>query len=109
MKEKLLRLCGYGNDAKSMELVDRISNNYTYFDEVVRALEKLEPFLKHSEYYLSLMSERDMIQIKTDAILDEDDFFTVDSEIVVWANENGVDIEEHERGVCILGMKQLDD
>ena len=109
MKKRLLELCGYGEDAKSLELVERVSRNYSHFDEVVGALEKLEPFLKHSPYYLSLLSERDMIQIKSDEIIDEDEFFTIDSEIIVWANENGVDIEENERGVCILGMKRLDD
>ena len=107
MKKRLLKLCGYGEDAKSLELVERISKNYSHFDEVVTALTKLESFLKHSGYYLSLISERDMIQIKTDEIVDEEeDFFTVDSEIIVWANENAIDIEENERGVCILGLKQ---
>jgi len=105
MQDTLLKLCGYSHDEKSRLMVDRVSKNYSHFDEVVKALKKLEGFLNHSEYYLSLMSERDMIQIKTD-MSDEDDFFSIDSEIVVWANENKIEIEEGLDAACILGFKQ---
>ncbi len=106
MQETLLDLCGYGHDKKSLETVDRVSKNYSEFDELVKALTKLEFFLKHSNYYLSLMSERDMIQIKTDIRDEDEEFFTIDSEISVWANENKVEIEEGFNAVCIIGFKQ---
>ena len=105
MQEKLLQLCGYSHNEQSQIMVDRISKNYSNFNKIVIALEKLENFFKHSNYYISLMSERDMIQIKTD-ISDEEEFFTIDSEVVVWANENKIEIEEGYDSVCILGFKQ---
>ena len=105
MQDALLQLCGYSHDEKSRVMVDRISKNYSHFDEVVVEIKKLEGFLNHSDYYLSLTSDRDMIQIKTD-IKDDEDFFTLDSEIIVWANENKIDIEEGVDSACILGFKQ---
>lgn len=106
MKDKLLELCGYSNDAKSIELVERISKNYSHFDEVVQALTKLQPFLAHSDYYLSLMSDRDMIKIKKDSFSDDEESFDmIDSEIIVWANQNAIELEEGLDEVCILGLK----
>lgn len=107
MEEKLLRLCGYGNAAASLALVGRIKKNYSRFDDIVKALLELEPFLLHSDYYLSLNSERDMIKIKND-ILEEDDFVMMDSDIVVWANEHNIELEEGLDQIYILGFKHDD-
>ena len=107
MEEKLLRLCGYGHDAASLAMAGRIKKNYSQFDDIVKALLDLEPFLLHSDYYLSLNSERDMIKIKND-VLEEEDFVTMDSDVVVWANEHNIELEEGFDQIYILGFKHED-
>jgi hypothetical protein len=105
MEEELLHLCGYSDDERSMSLVRSVKKNYSDFDGIVKALKELEPFLEHSDYYLSLKSDRDMIKIKND-MLDEDEFMMMDSDILVWANQHNIDLEEGIQQICILGFKQ---
>lgn len=105
MEKKLLQLCTYSEDAKSLDLVRRVKKNYSDFDGVVKALEDLKPILAHSSFYLSLLSERDMIKIKSDAFTDDDDMMMLDSEIIVWANEHNIELEEGFDKICILGFK----
>lgn len=105
MEKKLLELCGYGYDEAALELVERIKMNYSQFEEVVMALLDLESFLEHSDYYLSLNSEWDMIKIKNDLLVGED-FVTMDSDIVVWANHHNIELEERPEHISILGFVQ---
>ncbi len=105
MEKELLRLCGYGEDERSMGLVRGVKKNYSDFEGIVKALVKLRPFLDHSDYYLTLKSDRDMIKIKND-LLQEDDFMMMDSDILVWANQNKIELEEGLDQICILGFKQ---
>ena len=105
MEKELLRLCGYGENADSLALVARVKKNYSKFDEIVKALLDLEPFLQHSDFYLSLLSSRDMIKIKND-MLEDEDFMMLDSDIIVWANQHGIELEEGLDQICILGFKQ---
>jgi len=107
MEEELLQMCGYKKDAKSLALVNEIKGNYLCFDEIVVALRDLQPFLKHSDYYLSLRSGHHMIKIKND-ILDQDDFLSLDAEIVVWANQHNIELEEEPGQISILGRRPED-
>jgi len=104
MQRKLLKICGYSEDAKSLALVDSIQKNYSNFEGIVMAIQDLKPTLDHSDFYLSLVSERNMIKIKNDTISD-DDFMMLDSEIIVWANEHDIELEEGLEQICILGFK----
>jgi len=104
-KEKeLLQMCGYKEDGKSLDLVTEIQGNYLCFNEVVDALKDLAPFLKHSDYYLSLRSGHHMIKIKND-LLDQDDFLALDTEIIVWANEHNIELQEEPGQISILGRR----
>ncbi len=105
MKYELLRICGYGNDEKLLDRVECIEKNYSEFDMMVKALLELEEFFVHSDYYLSLTSDRNMIKIKNDMLADEA-FMNHDSEIIVWANEHNVELDEEVNQICILGFKQ---
>lgn len=105
MEEELLGLCGYGVDDRTLEMVRNVKQNYSDFDGIVKALMELRPFLQHSDYYLSLKSDRDMIKFKND-LLDEEDFMMLDSDILVWANQHGIELEEGIDQICILGFKQ---
>lgn len=105
MEKELLHLCGYGEDERSMAMVRGVKKNYSDFDGIVKALLKLRSFLEHSDYYLSLKSDRDMIKFKND-LLQEDDFMMMDSDILVWANQNMIELEEGLEQICILGFKQ---
>lgn len=107
MERKLLQICGYGEDVKALELASRIKNNYSDFEGIVNALVDLKPILDHSDFYLSLLSERDMIKIKNDMV-DEEGFMMVDSEIIVWANEHNIELEEGLNQICLLGFKRKD-
>ena len=107
VERELLKMCGYKDDEKSLELVREVKNNYLCFNEVVEALKDLKPFLDHSDYYLSLRSGHHMIKIKND-LLDSDDFLALDAEIVVWANEHNVELEEEPGQISILGRRQDD-
>ena len=64
MEKELLQMCGYKDDARGLSLVQEVKSNYMHFDEVVTALKDLQPFLEHSDYYLSLLSGHHMIKIK---------------------------------------------
>jgi len=106
MEEELLGLCGYRVDERALEMVRNVKKNYSDFEGIVKALITLRPFLEHSDYYLSLKSDRDMIKIKND-LLDEEDFVMLDSDIVVWANQHEIELEEGLDQICILGFKQV--
>ena len=58
MEEELLKMCGYRLDQRRLGLVREIKSNYLYFDEGVEALKDLQPFLEHSDYYLSLLNRK---------------------------------------------------
>ncbi len=107
MEEELLQMCGYKDDKKSLLLVNEIKNNYFHFDELVLALRDLQPFLQHSDYYLSLRSEQHMIKFKND-FLDQDDFLALDAEIIVWANEHNIELQEDLGKILILGKRVTD-
>jgi hypothetical protein len=107
MEKELLQMCGYRDDATSLALVNEIKNNYLHFDEVVVALRDLQPFLQHSDYYLSLRSEQHMIKFKND-LLDQDDFLDLDAEIVVWANQHNIELQEDLGKILILGQRSSD-
>jgi len=105
MKEELLQMCGYANNEKMNAWAERTASNYSQFDEIVIALKDLEEFLSHSSYYLSLQSERDMINIRND-MLEEEEFLAMDAEILVWANEHNIELEEGFDQINILGFKK---
>ena len=105
MKYELLRLCGYSNDETSLSRVACIEKNYSEFDAIVSAILNLEEFLVHSDFYLSLTSDRNMIKIKND-LLKGDDFSMMNSDIIVWSNEHNIELEEGLDEICILGFNQ---
>lgn len=107
MEEELLVMCGYKNDATGLALVNEVKNNYLHFDKVVAALKDLQAFLNHSDYYLSLRSGHHMIKIKND-LLDQDDFMAMDAEIVVWANQHHIELQEEPGQILILGCREDD-
>ncbi len=107
MEKELLRMCGYKEDKKALELVQEIKRNYLLFDELVVALRDIQSFLEHSDYYLSLRSERYMIKFKND-LLNQDDFLALDAEIIVWANEHNIELEEDLGKILILGLRETD-
>jgi len=107
MEKELLQMCGYKDDERGMALVSEVKNNYMCFDEVVSALKDLKPFLDHSDFYLSLRSGQHMIKIKND-LLDQDDFITLDAEILVWANEHNMELQEEPGQILILGRRPED-
>jgi len=102
---KLLKLCEYSVNSESLDLESRIMKNYSQFDELLVALEDLQEILQHSDFYLSLQSDRDMIKIKNDMI-DPEEYMVVDTDIIVWANEHKIEIEEGLDEICILGFKK---
>jgi len=105
MRHELLRLCGYNRDEEALDRVVCIEKNYSEFDGIVKAILKLEDFLAHSDYYLSLTSDRNMIKIKNDQHA-RDTFMKMDADIVVWSNEHHIELEEGIEEICILGFKQ---
>ena len=107
MENELLRMCGYKDDERGMALVSEIKNSYLHFDELVKALLDLKPFLDHSDYYLSLRSGQHLIKIKND-LLDQDDFLDLDAEIVVWANQHNIELQEEPGQILILGCRSDD-
>lgn len=102
---KLLNICGYGINPESLELESRIIKNYSQYDELLSALEDLQAILQHSDFYLSLRSDRDMIKIKNDMV-DTEEFMVVDTDIIVWANEHNIEYEEGLDEICILGFRK---
>ncbi len=107
MEDELLNMCGYKGDERGLALVAEVKNNYLHFDEIVSALKALKPFLDHSDYYLSLLSGHHLIKIKND-LLDQDDFLALDAEILVWANEHNIELQEEPGQISILGRRQDD-
>lgn len=107
MEAELLKMCGYTDDERSRTLVSEVQSNYLYFDKVVEALADLKPFLDHSDYYLSLRSGQHLIKIKND-LSDQDDFLSLDAEIVVWANEHNIELQEEPGQILILGCRSDD-
>ena len=107
MEKELLQMCGYKDDERGLALVDEVKSNYMCFNEVVEALRDLQPFLAHSDYYLSLRSGHHMIKIKND-LLDQDDFISLDAEILVWANEHNIELQEEPGQILILGRRSDD-
>ena len=107
MEKELLKMCGYKDDDRGMALVREVKSNYMCFNEVVEALKDLQPFLEHSDFYLSLRSGHHMIKIKND-LLDQDDFITLDAEILVWANEHNMELQEEPGQILILGRRSDD-
>ena len=107
MEKELLQMCGYKDDERGRSLVNEVKTNYMCFDEVVGALKDLQPFLEHSDYYLSLRSAQHMIKIKND-LLDQDDIISLDAEILVWANEHNMELQEEPGQILILGRRSDD-
>lgn len=107
MEKELLKMCGYKEDERSLALVQEVKSNYLCFDEVVLALKDLQPFLDHSDYYLSLLSGHHMIKIKND-LLNDEEFIDLDTEIVVWANEHNIELQEELGQISILGRRSDD-
>lgn len=90
-----------------MALINEVKSNYMCFDEVVAALKDLQPFLQHSDYYLTLLSGQHMIKIKND-LLNSDDTVSLDVEILVWANEHNIELQEEPGQILILGRRSDD-
>jgi len=107
METELLQMCGYKNDELGMSLVNEVKSNYMCFNEVVSALKDLQPFLQHSDYYLSLRSGHHMIKIKND-LLNQEDIISLDAEILVWANEHNMELQEEPGQILILGRRSDD-
>ena len=107
MERELLEMCGYKEDERGLALLGEVKNSYLHFDEVVKALLDLKPFLDHSDYYLSLRSGQHLIKIKND-LLDQDDFLDLDAEIVVWANQHDIELQEEQGQILILGRRSDD-
>ncbi|MBN2895553.1 MAG: hypothetical protein JXK05_06650 [Campylobacterales bacterium] len=104
-EHKLLRLCGYALNPASIAMENQIRKNYSQFDAIVTALEDLAPILQHSDFYLSLQSSRDLIKIKNDMV-DPEDFLVLDADIIVWANEHNIELEEGLDAIAILGFRK---
>ncbi len=107
MEHELIKLCGYKDDQHSLDLVNEVKSNYLNFEGVVSALLDLKPFLDHSDYYLSLRSGHHMIKIKSD-LVDSDDFLSLSADIIVWANEHNIELQEEPGQISILGCRQDD-
>lgn len=107
MERELLEMCGYKDDERGLAMVSEIKNNYLSFDKIVKSLKDLKPFLEHSDYYLSLRSGHHMIKIKND-MLDQDDFLDMDTEILVWANQHDIELQEEPGQISILGCRSDD-
>ena len=104
-ERRLLQLCGYGINDETLRLAHLVSMNYERFDALLDAIEKLVPIVSHSDFYLTLNCERYMIKIKNDSA-SEEDLFLLDTDIVVWANEHDIALEEGDEDICIVGFTQ---
>ena len=101
---ELLRLCGYKQNSSSLHRVEQIKKNYSEFDKVVVALLDLESYLQHSDFYMSLKDDFDLIEIRND-LCNEDELLILDGDIVVWANEHNIEFLENTDNVSVLGFK----
>ena len=102
--KELLRLCGYKQNTSSLHRVEQIKKNYSEFDEIVVTLLDLEPYLQHSDFYLSLKDDFDLIEIRND-LCSEDELPILDGDIVVWANQHNIEFLENPDNVSVLGFK----
>jgi len=107
MENVLLKMCGYKDDERSQALVQEVKSSYLSFEKIVNDLKDLQSFLDHSDYYLSLRSGHHLIKIKND-LLDQDDFLDLDAEILVWANEHNIELQEEPGQISILGYRPDD-
>jgi len=103
--KELLRLCGYKQNSSSLHRVQQIKKNYSEFDKVVVALLDLESYLQHSDFYLSLKDDFDLIEIRNDLCNNEDEFLMLDGDIVAWANQHNIDFLENLDNVSVLGFR----
>ena len=101
---ELLRLCGYTQNSSAFHRVEQIKKNYSEFDKIVAALLDLESYLQHSDFYISLKDDFDLIEIRND-LCNEDELLVVDGDIVVWANQHNIEFLENHDNVSILGFK----
>ncbi|MEA3370171.1 MAG: hypothetical protein U9Q40_02400 [Campylobacterota bacterium] len=102
--KELLRLCNYKQNSSALDRVEQIRKNYSKFDKVVVALLDLEPYLQHSDFYISLKDDFDLIEIRND-LYNEDELLMLDGDIVVWANQHNIEFLENRDNVSVLGLK----
>ena len=102
--EKLLDLCGYAQNTSSLDRIEQIKRNYSEFDKVVEALLDLKSYLEHSDFYLSLKDDYDLIEIRND-LYNEDELLMLDGDIIVWAKLHNIEFLENPDNVSILGFK----
>ena len=102
--KELLRLCGYVQNSNSLDRVEQIRKNYSEFDKVVTALVDLESYLQHSDFYLSLKDDFDLIEIRND-LCSEEELLMLDGDIVVWAKQHNIEFLENLDDVSILGFR----
>ncbi len=102
--KELLRLCGYTQNSSSLHRVEQIKKNYSEFDKVVATLLDLESYLQHSDFYLSLKDDFDLIEIRND-LCSEEELLMLDVEIVVWANQHNIEYLENFDNVSVLGFR----
>ncbi len=102
--KELLNMCGYTQNASSLQRIEQIKKNYSEFDKVVEALLDLKPYLQHSDFYMSLKDDYDFIEIRND-LYNEDELLMLDGEIIVWANEHNIDYLENPDNISILGFR----
>ena len=102
--EKLLDLCGYAQNTSSLDRIEQIKRNYSEFDKVVEALLDLKSYLEHSDFYLSLKDDYDLIEIRND-LYNEDELLMLDGDIIVWAKLHNIEFLENSDNVSILGFR----
>lgn len=91
-------------NSSSLHRVEQIKKNYSAFDKVVVALVDLESYLQHSDFYLSLKDDFDLIEIRND-LCNESELLILDGDIVVWANQHNIEFLENSDNVSVLGFK----
>lgn len=102
--QELLNLCGYAQNASSLDRIEQIKKNYSEFDKVVEALLDLKSYLQHSDFYISLKDDYDLIEIRND-LYSEDELLMLDGEITLWANEHNIEYLENPDNISILGFR----
>ena len=102
--KELLRLCSYTQNSSTLHRVEQIKKNYSEFDKIVVAMLDLESYLQHSDFYVSLKDDFDLIEIRND-LCNEDELLILDGDIVVWANQHNIEFLENRDNVSILGFK----
>ena len=102
--KELLRLCSYTQNSSTLHRVEQIKKNYSEFDKIVVAMLDLESYLQHSDFYVSLKDDFDLIEIRND-LCNEDELLILDGDIVVWANQHNIEFLENRDYVSILGFK----